>query len=257
MLDDEELVSWTEESCGAIIAAASAVPPETPVLSAGDWTMTDLVAHVSTGLAGWFPFNMSKPPGQGDLAAAMGSAPPIPDAFEDRLDYLREAVAEYVALAREMDLATPVEGFFVPATGRFWALRAATEFSVHAWDAQRAIGHQFDIPADAAATCVDETIRGFWPATVAMGKNGFMAAVEPPATPIRVVATDAGHSWRVEYRDGDIEVNATLELPDTTVSGTGHDLVLYQWGRIDLSDLATTGDAAAIAGWNLVAVAGI
>lgn len=257
VLDDEELVSWTEKSCGSIVAAASAVPPETPVPTAGDWTMTDLVAHVSSALAGWFPFNMAKPPGQGDLAAAMGSAQGIPEAFEDRIDFLRGSVAEYVALVRGMDLATPAEGFFTAATARYWALRAATEFSVHAWDAQRAIGNQFVIPAGAAATCVDETIRGFWPAVVAMGENGFSAAVEPPTTPIGVVAGDAGHSWRVEYRDGNIEVDAAADLPATTVSGSGHDLLLYQWGRIGLADLLTTGDAAAIADWNMVTAAGI
>jgi uncharacterized protein (TIGR03083 family) len=259
LLSEEELVAWVTEAGEVIAEAATESGPDAPIPACEGWTMADLLGHVAPFCSGWYSYNLTHEPGEGDIAAAMASAPEMPGDHAGRVAYLREACAGFTALAGSVDLDAPVWAFWMTRPARFWLLRAATEVAVHAWDAQSAVGTPAPLEPHRAATSIDETLRGMWPGLVELGRRGILLDQPPelPMEPVGVAATDSGHSWVMSHIDGDIQVTEAVELPPTVVSGRGHDLVLYQWGRPVDTPIQISGAGEVADAWNVCCAASV
>ena len=253
LLDDQGLMAWVSESGEVIADVATESGPDAAIAGCGDWTMTDLLGHVAPMYSGWYLYNLTHSPGEGDVAAAMSSAPEMPSTHDARIHYLRDACERFDAEARSVDLDADVWAFWMTRPARYWLLRAATEFAVHAWDAQTVLGSATPIGADRSATAIDETLRGMWPGLVELGRRGIILEQPPalPDEPAGMIATDSGHAWEISQMNGEIEVTAVSNPPATSVSGRGHDLVMYQWGRKPTTEPDVAGDQAIADAWNL------
>jgi uncharacterized protein (TIGR03083 family) len=249
---DSDVLVWIAESVERTADVAGRVGPDVEITGCPGWTMADLVAHVAPTLHGWYAYNLTRSVDEHDSAAAFASAPPTPTGHDDRIHYLREGGAAFLARASEVDLDAPTWGFGSAAPARLWLLRAATEMAVHCWDAELAANDVQRVTPDRAATAVEETMRYMYPALVHLG------AVAPerfrthvvPMDPIGVRIADAGTSIRLANDDGEIVVTLTTALPATVVTGAGHDVMLYQWGRIPIDQVNVSGDRELVEAWN-------
>lgn len=256
-MGDEELIAWVAESAAALATAAEA-GADVAIPSCPGWTMSDLVAHVAPLFAGWYPHHLQSAPDEGSIKAALAAAPPLPEAHDERVSYLRDGAAGFVALASSMDLDQPSWAFFAAAPARFWVLRTATESWIHRWDAEGAMGPAPTLDSDRAAVSVAETMDGMWGGIVRMSEHTDLvpAFTGQPTRPVGFHAIDSGRSWRVSAGPQGPAVVEADDLPCTVASGTGHDLVHYFWGRHGLSALDVDGDRNLVESWNLVARVG-
>jgi hypothetical protein len=256
ILSDEDLLDWIGENAEAIATICDQCPPDTPVPTCSGWALSDLLAHVSPLLSGWYSTTLTAQPGQFDMVTSfLESGPPIPDEHDKRIAYLLDGAQALRNRADEVDLNAPVWAFGGVSQSRFWLRRAATETAVHRWDAEVAgPGATTTIDPIRAAESLDETIRVMWPAIFALDwpkEWPLSSDFELPSVPIGILATDSGHSWRLRLRNGAVEVLETAELPDTIAEATGHELVLYVWGRITSDQLQITGSPEVVNEWNI------
>ena len=101
------------------------------------------------------------------------------------------------------------------------------------------MGEQTKMPAACAAVCVDETLRGLlrwaYHETAGGAGHGVLGSItipRPPA-PLGIQATDSGARWllQADATERTYEVISDGAMPETVVSGDGHALVLFLWGR--------------------------
>jgi uncharacterized protein (TIGR03083 family) len=254
ILTDAELIEWVQESADRASRVASEVHADTAIPSCPGWTMMDLIGHVAPLFAGFYSYNLRQPPGEGDFLGAMQSARPLPDGFADRIAYLRESCAEFISLARQVDLDGPVWAFWTTQPARFWLERAATELAIHTWDAETAVGEPARLAPDRAATGVGESLRSQWLAAVELRRHGMVPdAPTPPEKPAGFSATDADHHWHIRTIDGVVEVDESRGLLADVGSGSGHDLLLYLTGRAahGQGTMEVIGDRSTIDAWRL------
>jgi uncharacterized protein (TIGR03083 family) len=254
LLTDAELIDWIDESADRLSRAATEADSDVSIPSCAGWTMSDLIGHVAPFYSGWYCYNLRHPPDEGDVVAAITSARPLPDDLAERIVHLRESCDEFMSLARQVDLDAPVWAFWTTQPARFWLKRAATELAIHAWDAEAAVGEPHRLDPDRAATSIDESLRGLWPGMVELVRHGLSPdGPTPPETPAGFDATDSDHHWLVRTRAGEIEVAETGDLPADVASGSGHDLLLYVWGRAAHGQgrVEMVGDRSVVDAWRM------
>lgn len=257
VMTDAELLAWIVEE-GAALCDAARGRAGSAISSCPGWTMADLVAHVAPVYRGWFTSNVGRSPHEEcDLATASAAARvSIPDTYEQRVDFVAESTAEFAAFAAGQDLDGEVWAFGSNKPRRFWVHRAATEIALHRWDAESAVGTPTPLSAERAATSLDELVMDLWPALVRLQGTALVADFAVPEDAAGMRAVDSGRSWRFgRTADHDVAIR-TDELPRTVVAGAGQDLVLYQWGRVDLDALSVQGEPSQVAGWRLCGKAG-
>lgn len=265
-LDRGQLIAWTVESTGAIAAVAAQVGPDARVPSCPDWAVVDLLNHVARLMSGWYQYNLTRPADEDDSTISKGTAAPLPESFADRIDYLREASAQYRAKAESVDLSGTVWIILDAGSPLFWITRSAVEMALHRWDIETATGHPTRMSLPRATHAVDETLRLMWPAflrsTSSPGRVNVAAYERPRSSTVRVGplpdralglhATDSGLTWVVSSDQGRLIVDSTAPLPETTVSAPAHELELFLWGRLGQRDVSVAGDAKLVDEWHLV-----
>ena len=251
---DADLTAWISEASRELAEVAATVGAHSRVPACPGWTMRQLVAHVISGLSGWYTYNLTHGAERLDYAASWSSQPALPRGNAERLRRLVEAADEFIELVASIDLEAPCYVFQSRRTARAWLQRAATETAVHLRDAQEVLG-QFSVwPADRAAASIDETLRVMWHGALLL--RGDLGAERVPDEAITVGATDLGMVWRVRKAPGDFIVerlDPTGAPFDLSVMGRSDDLIAWLWGRTPASQLAFTGDIARIDAWNLSA----
>jgi hypothetical protein len=268
-LSDDAWITWTIENLSTI-ADLAASGPETPIPACDGWRMEDLLTHVGRLYAGWYQYNLTRAPGEEDSAPAKQSAPPLPDSHTERISYLRDAARAWEDRVRASDLDRPVWGLVLAVKpARFWLRRAASESAIHRWDGEDALGRATTMSPERGAASVDETIDGLWPAMIRSSDNPKLVNLRAlervrtspmrlpplPSDPIGIRAVDAGRSWRVQIVDRDVDVRRDCVLPDTIVSGSGHELCLWFWNRIPVDRMDVIGDRGRAAALNISALA--
>lgn len=252
-LTDAELTEWITDSTQQLAEIAAVVGAREPVPACPGWSMRQLVAHVISGLSGWYTHNLTHGTEPTDLAAAWDAQPPLPRGNAERLGYLGQVCVDFVALVGSLDLDAPCYVFQDQRTGRGWVLRAATECAIHLQDAQAVLGAPQPIEPARAATSIDETLRYMWRGALVI--RGDLEAQRVPDAPVGICATDLGLAWRVtkaphqfvvEHVDAD-------DLPDLSVTGAQSDVISWLWGRTSGDDLRFRGDRDQIEAWNLSA----
>lgn len=253
-MDDDGLTDWIVESAGRLAEVAATVGSREPVPACPPWTMRQLVAHVISGLSGWYTYNLTHGDRPLDLRVSWDSQPPLPSGNAERLGYLLRVADEFSALVGSLDLDAPCYVFQTRRTARAWVLRAATETAVHVWDAEEVLGEVTPLPGDRATTSIDETLRYMWPGALLI--KGDLQGEQVPEEPIGIRATDLDRAWRVGRGGDDFVVDLVDPggaLPATSVTGEAGEIVRWLFGRFPTTSLATTGDPAVIEGWNLSA----
>jgi uncharacterized protein (TIGR03083 family) len=257
-LSDAELTEWIADSTRQLAEIAALVGAREPVPACSPWTMRQLVAHVISGLSGWYPYNMTHGDAPTDLATAWNAQPPLPRGNAERLGYLRQVTDDFVALTGSLDLDAPCYVFGDERTTRGWVLRAATECAVHLQDAEAILGEPTPFTPARAATSIEETVRFMWRGGLYFRSD--LGAETVPDTPLEIRATDLGVTWRVMkapdaflVEHPDIAGAAAGTPSELSVAGGQAELISWLWGRSDGEGLVFTGDHSLVDAWNLSA----
>ena len=256
-ISDAELTGWIADSTRQLAEIAAVVGAGEPVPACPPWTVRQLVAHVISGLSGWYPYNMTHGDAPTDLATAWDAQPPLPRGNAERLGYLREVTDDFVALAGSLDLDAPCYVFGDERTTRGWVLRAATECAIHLQDAEAILGEPTSFPPACAATSIEETVRYMWRGRLYFRND--LGAESVPDAPLELRATDLDLGWRitkapeaflVEHLD---LAGVDAAAPELSVTGEQAELISWLWGRSSGAALEIRGDRALVDAWNLSA----
>ena len=251
-LDDGQVLEWIVDSTEHLAEVAALVGSRESVPACPGWTMRQLVAHVISGLSGWYTHNITHGDRPTDLMTAWDAQPDLPRGNAERLCYLGEVTDGFVALVDSIDLDAPCYVFQERFTARGWLLRAATECAIHLQDAQETLGDPEPFSDERAATSLDETLRIMWRGALLI--HGDLEAERVPDTPIIVSATDLGVGWKVAKESDSFRVELVESGEPATglsVSGAHADLVRWLWGRSYPGELECVGDRQLIDAWNL------
>lgn len=253
-LTDDELVDWIIESAERVAEIAALVGAREPVPACPPWTMRQLVAHVISGLSGWYTYNLTHGNRPTDLAGAWDAQPPLPRGNAERLRYLPRVTADFEALIESLDLDAPCYVFQHRRTGRGWLLRAATECAVHVQDAEAILADPPPFSAERAATSIDETLRYMWRGALLIG--GDPQGEQVPDIPLTLRVADLSLAWQVTKQPDDFHVeHVHIDGPPSALSVTGNhrDVIPWLFGRISDGKPSFTGDPQLIRAWNLSA----
>lgn len=255
-MHDDELITWIDGSARELAEIAAVVGARTPVPACPGWTMRQLVAHVISGLSGWYTYNLTHGASPLDYAASWTSQPDLPRGNADRLVRLVESSREFAELVGSMDLDAPCHVFQSVRTARAWLLRAATETAIHVRDAQEVLGEITPWSAERATTSIDETLRVMWHGALLL--RGDLGADRVPDRPIVVIATDLDQAWRVakgpdDFVVDDVDIAAGGSDAPLSVAGPSADLVPWLWNRVPTTALTVTGELSEIDAWKLSA----
>ncbi|MGI9578713.1 MAG: maleylpyruvate isomerase family mycothiol-dependent enzyme [Microthrixaceae bacterium] len=251
-LGDIELAEWIVDSTEHLAEIAALVGAREPVPTCEPWTVRQLVAHVISGLSGWYRYNLTHGDQPTDLAAAWDAQPALPRGDAQRLGYLREVTSDFVSLLESLDLDAACFVFGDRRTARGWLLRAATECAIHLQDAEAILGDPEPFTPARAATSIDETLRYMWRGVLYI--RGDLGAEGVPNAPFGIRATDLGLSWRVsKAADGFVveHLEATDEMPELSATGDQAALISWLWGRSNGAAIEVAGDRSLVEAWNL------
>ncbi|GAA2101425.1 maleylpyruvate isomerase family mycothiol-dependent enzyme [Actinomadura alba] len=172
----------------------------------GDWTLHDLADHLG-GSNLWAAAAVIEQRGDYKPPAAPRDPAALVSWFEESSATLLHAL--------DRDPGTSAWAFHPPHTVGFWQRRRCLEALVHRWDAEHAIGIPSLLDAELAGEGVAEVFDTMAPRQMARGR------AKPPASALRLEATDTGTCWT--YGPG---------VPVATLSATAENLLLLLWGRV-------------------------
>lgn len=197
-----------------------------PVPSCPGWTMADLTQHLS-GTQRW-----------STAIVRTGARAEHPVGPSDRAGlelWFTEGARGLVQALREIDPQQPAWNFGPePRVASFWSRRQAHEVAVHLWDAKNAQGLPFAIDPMMAADGIDEVCTVFLYMKL---RHSSLPDWAPALTLMPTDVTDCAFQLKAADRD-------LADMPQVTLSGPAHDLLLALWGRRDLQGIQIQGDAA-------------
>jgi uncharacterized protein (TIGR03083 family) len=228
----------------ALQDAVAQAGPDAPVPSCPEWTVADLVAHV-TGLLHWV--RETVPRG----VTTWPDAPPAevsPGGWTEALDGLRRELTGTIETLEALEADFPAWNWAPQAKkASFWQRRMAHEVSVHRWDAELAAGRPTAIETKLAADGVSEVLDSWLPAGRRKGPTDLHGVAH-------LTASDAGYEWFVRLRGAGIALLDTGTILDSDdrharahATGTASDLLLTLMGRQRPERLVITGDPRLIA----------
>lgn len=231
----------------AFRAAAAEAPPDTPVLSCPDWTMTDLVQHLASiyhwvnGFVGSGTTEQPAwPPKDPSTIQPTGMSP---------VDWWQQEFDQLVTLLDGLDPDQPAWNWAPqPKKAVFWHRRLAHETTVHRWDAQMATGVGEPVEAKLAADGVSEVLDTWLPAGLRTNPRDWRGMVQ-------LAALDADQKWYLRMRGEGVALLDTDTILDSDdhharvrATGTASDLLLALYGRVDFDVLDVTGEASLLDG---------
>jgi uncharacterized protein (TIGR03083 family) len=216
-----------------------------PVPSCPDWTVDDLLRHVTEVY-------------QHKVACMrLGRAPqgwPPPRGTEPAPAGLCRAYAELLGEFERRSAAEPSYTWYEPdQTVGFWLRRMAQETLIHRYDAELAAGAPSAVPDDLAVDGIDEFLVAF------LGFQTRRYADDEDVAPLlagvggRALAVRAGGvGWLAEPGPAGVAVSrlpagpAAAERAAVAVSGEPAALLLWLWGRGGDGAVTVSGDPAAL-----------
>jgi len=215
-------------------AAEGGLNPQVP--GCPDWTVADLVAHVS----GVYQHKAAAM--RSGSEPAEGSWPEDAPDGRDALAWFDESYAALVDELRSRDPSESTWTWWPPEQDvAFWYRRMAQETAVHRWDAQSAYGTAAPIATDVAVDGVDELLGWLeWPWDEHLQEDA-------DGQVVRVTTDDS--RWCISLQRTRVLVSADSG-PDSDVSATitaePSTLLLYLWGRIGVDSVGVSGDPTAL-----------
>jgi uncharacterized protein (TIGR03083 family) len=214
----------------AAAAAALASGWRAPVPGCPDWTLADLVWHLSEVQFFWAWVVRTR------ASDPSGYREPARKTEEELLGFLSAASAELETVLDGADPAEPVWTWAPRRDVAFVLRRQVQEAVVHTADVEQVLGDERPVPADVALDGIDEWLEVMVPAALPEG---------PP---------DGAHPVVLHALDADAERTlfpGTRPFPIAALTGTAGDLLLSLWHRLPLEVLTVDGDglqAAAMIG---------
>jgi uncharacterized protein (TIGR03083 family) len=199
-----------------------------------EWTMRDLAAHLAV-------VYLHKTACTRLLAEPRPWPPATPEQGIDA--WLRDARDEMLEVFRAAGPSAPSHTWHGPdQTVGFWMRRMAVETAVHRVDAELAFGPAAPLDEELAAAGIDEALdimlAGDW-------------SDEPqPGRAETVLLTTPERGWRVRMAPELVEIEhgaAPGEAGEGVVAGSASEVLLWLWRRIGTDEIATEGDAKAVA----------
>ena len=223
----------------ALQEAVAETGPDAAVPACPDWTVADLVEHL-TVLLNWVrelaPRGVTAKPADRIVSA------PRP-AWPEALDGLRRELTGTIETLDALDPEFPAWTW--PAQAKkagFWQRRMAHEISVHRYDAEAAAGRPTPVETKLAADGVSEVLDTWLPAGRRKGSADMHGVVH-------LLATDASYEWFIRLRGAGVALLDTGTILDTDdhhpraeASGTASDLLLVLMGRVAPAALHVSGD---------------
>lgn len=230
--------------------------PQAPVPTCPDWTVTDLLTHLTGVQSFWAAVVRGRLTSQQQVDQI--ERPEPAEQHECRVAQLRAATARLVAALEDTPPTTRAWTWSSEQTVGFTYRRQAHEAAMHRVDAELAAGvAQTPVDAGLAADGVDEALRVMFGGCPAWGTIG---AVDE-AQSVRVIASDTGASWLVRtarftgvdpdgtaYDEPDIAVADSDPGTDAaaTITGPAQDLLRWMWRRPLLGALRTEGSGVVL-----------
>lgn len=232
----EDLLALVEDRSAALHESIAGSPGlDVPVPSCPDWSLRDLVEHLTEVHRFW----------AAAVAAGPSERPPDLRTADDTLpaDLLIRSAAATQELIAALRAAGPVLGCWtwwgdsdVPMTSGAVARHQVQEAAVHAFDAQLATGTPQPVPAIVALDGIAEFIG------VSYGTAGPW-----PYEPARIgLHATEGESWLLNLKAPGSDVLDGQPGTVADLRGSASDLLLALHGRLPLDCLRSQGDRATL-----------
>lgn len=212
-----------------------------PVPTCPDWTLRDVVEHVS-GASRWVSTCVSS-----GLTAQQRILPPGPAERTELLEWARESLDDLLAV---LSATAPDDLVWTPIRGAlgsvWWRRKAALEVAIHHADAQSALGHRpKTIDPRLALAGVDEYAEEFLPLMLLM-------VTEPPVTAVLLSPNDIDDSRTLSLipAGDDRDPGAASVVLEASAS----DLLLWMWNRVPDGTLTVHGDDTVVGWWRGLAI---
>ena len=236
--DTDAYIAATAREGAAVSAVAVAGDLDAPVPSCPRWSLQRLVGHL-----GWVYNWVSEHIEQRSATMLNRDDVPRPPQGEAVVEWYAAAHARVLEALRGIDPAEEVWSWAGINTGAFWHKRLAHESLIHRWDAENAVGEPGGLDSDLAADGVDELVDVVWPFQVSMAKDPL------PEGTLHLHRTDGHGEWFCRITDGRLVAERVHARGDVAVSGTGEQLDLVLWRRIQPDDVEVFGDVGVLAAW--------
>jgi uncharacterized protein (TIGR03083 family) len=217
---------------------------DAPVAACPGWTIRRLIVHVGR-IHRWVAVALHSPDGREVPAVAR------PASGTDLGSWLLEGVDHLVTAFAEAgpDGRVSSPGWERPAS--WWLRRTTHETTVHAWDAEAAVGAPLAVPTTLALDGIEEVMNVFMP--LGLDRSGFVdgrpgrrASLHLHCTdvplPIQAEGIDPVGEWLVTIDDGAVQIERRHAKGDVAVRASASDLFLLLWNRLDHHRMETHGD---------------
>ena len=246
MTGDDYLASLSADV--ASIAGVGSMSIRARVPSCPEWEVADLIKHVGgfhrylTYLAGIPDGGREQPEGWLSAVAAVEAV----GTGDDLVAWLRQGAADLSASLRAASPTSTLATFYGVHQPALLVRRAATETSIHRWDAEGVTGR----PHPIETTLADEGISEFLDVLMPLffKYDQFAGAGQT----IRLEPTDGDRaSWVINVGADSIAWSRQIDdsASGATARGSASDLYLWFLGRITTDPVDVTGDAAMLERW--------
>ncbi|MFM9451923.1 maleylpyruvate isomerase family mycothiol-dependent enzyme [Streptomyces europaeiscabiei] len=228
---EEPLTLIQDRSAALRGSVADSPDPDVRVPSCPDWSLRDLVEHLTEVHRFWAAAVVAGPSEKPPTVAAAGDA--LPDNLLDRsAAATQELIAALRAAGPAKSCWTWWVGTDVPTTSGAVARHQVQEAAVHAFDAELAAGTPQPVPAVVALDGIAEFIG------VSHGTAGPW-----PHEPTRVgLHASEGESWLLDLAAPGSHADHDPHETTADLHGTASDLLLTLHGRLPLDSLRSEGD---------------
>jgi uncharacterized protein (TIGR03083 family) len=228
-METSEFIAALDRDSAAFIDACEAAGSASAVPACPDWTVADLLWHLTEVHDFWCTVVADK------LADPRAYDDPPRPADEGLADMYRAGRVRLIETLRSADPATPNWTWSSDKTAGFVIRRMAQETAVHLWDANEAAGTVSPIEAELASDGIDEFL------TFHAGDRAKGAA--PVGGSVHLHCADVAGEWTVKESGDGFVVTREHSKEDCAIRGAASDILLALWRRIPLSACDVVGDA--------------
>jgi uncharacterized protein (TIGR03083 family) len=228
-METSEFIAALDRDSVAFVDACEVAGLATAVPSCPDWTVADLLWHLTEVHDFWRTVVAEK------LSDPSGYEQPPRPADEGLAELYRTGRVELLKTLGEADPSASSWTWSNDKTAGFVIRRMTQETAVHRWDAEEAAGTVQPIEAALASDGIDEFLQHF------LGDVTKGAA--PVGGSVHLHCGDVDGEWLVRESADGLDVTREHAKADCAIRGSASDILLAMWRRIPLSTCDVVGDA--------------